>query len=51
MNPYKQFTAEPYSFLVIDNTPDNPLRFRKILLKWIYNKILTIKDQLKDEKP
>ena len=32
---YKNFTAEPYSFLVNDTTlpSDNPLRFRKNLLK------------------
>ena len=35
MKIYKKFTAEPYSFLVNDATitPDNPLRFRKNLLK------------------
>ena len=45
-------TAEPYSFLVIDTTLplDNPLRFRKIILKLIYNKIMTIDDQFRDEK-
>ena len=32
---YKNFTAEPYSFLVNDTTlpSDNPLRFRKNLFK------------------
>ena len=32
---YKKCTAEPYSFLINDTTlpPDNPLRFRKNLLK------------------
>ena len=32
---YKKYTAEPYSFLVNDTTlpSDNPLRFRKNLLK------------------
>ena len=32
---YKNYTAEPYSFLVVDTTlpSDNPLRFRKNLLK------------------
>ena len=32
---YKQFTAEPYSFLVNDTTlpSDNPLKFRKNPLK------------------
>ena len=32
---YKKYTVEPYSFLVNDTTlpSDNPLRFRKNLLK------------------
>ena len=32
---FKKYTAEPYSFLVNDTTlpSDNPLRFRKNLLK------------------
>ena len=29
---------------------DNPLRFKKNLLKEIYNKIMTIDDQIRDEK-
>ena len=33
-----------------DNPSDNPLRFIKNLLKWIYHKIMTIDDQIKDEK-
>ena len=35
MNIYKKCTAEPYSFLVNDTSLpfDNPLRFRKHLLK------------------
>ena len=39
---YKKCTAEPYSFLVVDTTlpSNNPLRFRKNLLKWIYNEKL-----------
>ena len=41
---YKKYTAEPYSFLV-NNA--NPLRFRKNLL--IYNKIMTIDDQIRDK--
>ena len=47
MNIYKK-----YYFLVNDTTlsSDNPLRFRKSLLKWIYNKIMTIDDQIKAEK-
>ena len=38
INIYKEYTFEPYSFLVIDTmlASDNPLRFRKFLLK--YNK-------------
>ena len=49
---YKTCTAEPYSFLVNDATlpSDDLLRFRKNLLKLIYNKIMTIEDQIKDEK-
>ena len=45
-------TAEKYSFLVNDTTLplDNPLGFRKNLLKWIYNKITIIDDQIKDKK-
>ena len=47
---YKKYTVEPYSFLVNDATlpSDDPLRFRKSPLK--YNKIITIKDQIRDEK-
>ena len=39
VNIYRECTAEPYSFLVIDTTlaSDNPLRFRKNLFN-IYNK-------------
>ena len=50
---YKKCPAEPHSFLVIDTTlpSDNPLRFGQNLLKWIYNKIMTINDQIRDEKP
>ena len=37
-NIYRKYSAEPYSFLVNDTTlaSDNPLRFRKLFLK--YNK-------------
>ena len=37
MNLYKQCTAKPYSFLVIDSTlaSNNPLRLRKNLLERI----------------
>ena len=46
----KKCTAEPYSYLVNDATlaSDNPLRFRKKFLT--YNKIMTINDQIRDEK-
>ena len=52
MKIYKICTAEKYSLLVNDITllSDNPLRFRKILLEWIYSKIMTTDDQIKDEK-
>ena len=47
---YKKCTAEPYSFLFKDAalTSDNHLRFRTKFL--IYNKIITIDDQIRDEK-
>ena len=46
----KKWTAEPYPFLVNDDTlaSDKPLRFRNFFL--IYNKIMTINIQIKDEK-
>ena len=49
---YKKCTAEPYSFLVNDTTlpSDNPLRFSKNILEWIYNKIMPTGDQIKNEK-
>ena len=49
---YRKCTAEPHYFLVNDTTltSDNPLRVRKNLFKRIYNKIITIDDQIKDEK-
>ena len=48
-NIYRKCTAEPYSFLVNDTTlaSNNPLRFRKNLFG-IYNKIMTINDQMRD---
>ena len=48
----KFFTAEQYSFLVNDDmlASDNPLRFRKNLLKELYNKIMTIDVQIRVEK-
>ena len=50
MNPYKKFTAEPYSFLVIDTTLplDNSSRFRKNLLETIKKLIMKIDDNIKD---
>ena len=50
-NIYRKFTNEPYSFLVIDTmlASNKPLRFRKNLFK-IYNKIMTINNQIRDEK-
>ena len=50
-NIYRKCTAEPYSFLVIDTmlASSNPLKFRKNLFN-ILIKIMTINDQIKDEK-
>ena len=49
---YKKCTVELYFLLVNDTTlpSDNHLRFRKTLLKQIYNKIMTIDDHIRDEK-
>ena len=49
---YKESTAEPYSFLINDTTLslNNPVKLRKVILKQIYNKIITIDDQIKGEK-
>ena len=49
---HRKCTAEPYSFLVNDTTlsSDYYLRFRKKILKEIYNKIMIIDDQIEDEK-
>ena len=49
---YKKYTVKPYSFSVNDTTlaSDNPLRFRKNLFEQVYNIIMTIVDQIKDEK-
>ena len=48
VNIYQKRSAESYSFLVYDaDLPsDNPLRFRKNLLKQIYNKIMIIDHQI-----
>ena len=50
MNPYKKFTAEPCSFLVIDTTLplDNSSSFRKNLLETIKKLIMTVDDNIKD---
>ena len=52
MQIYKNYTKEPYSFLVIDTTlpSDDPLRFRKNLLEQYVIKIMTIEDRIKDDK-
>ena len=52
MQIYKEYTKEPYSFLVNDTTlpSDDPLSFRKNLLGKYIIKIMTIEDQIKDEK-
>ena len=49
---YKKYSAQPCSFLVSDTllSSDNPLGFRKDLLKEIYNKIMTTDIQIRDEK-
>ena len=50
INIYRECTVKPYSFLVNDTTlaSDNPLRSYRIFLT--YNKIITINDQIRDEK-
>ena len=52
MKIYKKSTAERYSFLVNNTTlpTDNPLCFTKKSLELIYDKIIAIDDQIKDEK-
>ena len=49
---YKKCTAKKYSFLVNDITSpsDNTLQFRINPLELIYNKTMTIVDQIKDKK-
>ena len=58
MNIYKKilwifikYILQKNIFLVNDTTlsSDNPLRFRKNLLQWTYNKILAIDNQNEDE--
>ena len=52
MKIYKKWCAEPYSFLVNDTTfpSDDPLRFKKNLLGQYVIKIMSVEDQIKDEK-
>ena len=52
INIYKKCTAKPYSFLVNDATlpSDDSFKVQKESFKIIYNKIMTIKDQIRDEK-
>ena len=47
---FEKCTAKPYSFLVIDTAlaSDNPLRFRKNLLKRMSKLIMTI-DKIRNE--
>ena len=49
---YRKYTADPYSFLVIDTTlpSDSPLHFWKNLLEEVYRIIMTINDKIRDEK-
>ena len=52
IDPYKNSTAKPYSFSVIDETlaSNNPSRFRKNLLEKIWKLIMTIIDEkIRDE--
>ena len=52
MNLSKKGIAKPHSFLVIDDTlaSDNPSGFRKNLLERIQKLIMTIDDNIRDEK-
>ena len=45
-------TAKPCSFLVIDTTlpSDNPIKVQEESFEITYNKIMTIEDQIRDEK-
>ena len=47
MKIYKKWPVEPYSFFVNDTTLPQDL---ENFFKWIYNKIMTIDDQIEDEK-
>ena len=50
MKLYKDYTKDPFSFLVNDTTlsSNNPLRFRKNLLAW--EKIKTINKKIEQNK-
>ena len=52
MNLHKKCTTKPDSFLAIDTTlaSDNSSRFRKNLLERISKLIITIDNNIKDEK-
>ena len=51
MKIYEKCNSEPYFFINDTTLPsNNPLRFRKNLLKWVYNNIMTIDDKNEDEK-
>ena len=51
---YKKCTTEPYYFLVNDTTlpSDDTFKVQReyYIIKIIYNKIMTIEDQIRDEK-
>ena len=48
----REYTTESYSFLVDDSTllSVNALCLRKNIVEKVYHKIMTIDDQIKDEK-
>ena len=52
MKIFKEYITESYSFVVDDSTliSVNALCLRKNILEKVYHKIMTIDDQIKDEK-
>ena len=52
MNPHQKYTAKPCAFLVIDTAlpSNNPLHFRKNLVEIIWKLIMTIDENIRDEK-
>ena len=50
MKTYKKFTAETYSFSVNDTTLPSSFKVQKESFEIIHNKIMTIEDQISDEK-